>query len=90
MQAARLAFGAFDSVLMTAHTGVPAANMGGGASTVNSLFMPGGEDTTADLDGDNLTDLCDRLRNVKLLVIDKVSMRAGAQLEMISRRLDQV
>ena len=50
----------------------------------------GGDDITDDLDGDKLTDLCDRLRTVKLLVIDEVSMLSAVQLEMISRRLDQV
>jgi hypothetical protein len=70
VQAARLAFGEFDSVLMAAHTGVAAANMGGGASTVNSLFKLGGDDFTDDLEGDKLTELCARLSEVKLLVID--------------------
>ena len=90
VHATRLAFTSFDSVLMTAHTGVAAANMGGGASTVNSLFKITGDTEADDLEGDKLTDLCTKLQNVKLLVIDEVSMLSGLQLEMISRRLDQV
>ena len=70
--------------------GVAAANMGSGASTINSLFKLSADDMTADLDSEKLDELVTKLSKVRLLVIDEVSMVSAVQFEMISRRLDQV
>jgi hypothetical protein len=88
--AARLAFGDFDAVAMVAHTGVAAANMGSGATTIDRLFNLGGDKSEEDLSDQALDSLVESLKNVKLLVIDEVSTVGAAQFEMIHRRLEQV
>ena len=84
---ARRILGSFDAVKMIAHTGVAAANLGGGACTIDSLFQTQQVD---DLSSDALDRLVGQLRHVELLVIDEISMVGAGQFEMISRRLEQV
>jgi hypothetical protein len=85
VEAARLVFNTYDSVLLVAHTGVAAANMGGGAATINSVFKLTGKSLDDDLDGDKLNELVDKLALTKLVVIDEISTVGAAQFEMISR-----
>ena len=90
VEAARSIFKSFDSVLMVAHTGVAAANMGGGAATINSVFKFASNNMEEDLDGDRLNELVESLSKTRLIIIDEISTVGSAQLEMISRRLEQV
>lgn len=87
---ARQTFGSFGSVLTLAFSGVAAANLGDGASTIDSIFHTNSADAQADLRGDSLEHLVNRLRGVQLLVIDEISTVGAAQFAIISRRLDQV
>jgi DNA replication protein DnaC len=87
---ARLLFGNYDSVLKVAHTGVAAANMGGGASTIDSAFKLAGDDFSNDLDGERLSSLVEAFKHVKLVVIDEISTMSAVQFEMVHRRLEQV
>ena len=87
---ARKVFGSFDSVLLVAHTGVAAANLGGGAATINSVFKFPASSVEEDLDGDRLNELVERLSNTRLIIVDEISKVGSAQLAMISRRLEQV
>lgn len=87
---ARQTFGSFGSVLTLAFSGVAAANLGDGASTIDSIFHTNSADAQADLRGDSLERLVNRLRGVQLLVIDEISTVGAAQFAIISRRLDQV
>ena len=87
---ARQTFGSFGSVLTLAFSRVAAANLGDGASTIDSVFHTNSADARADLTGENLDRLVSQLRDVKLNVIDKISTVGAAQFEIISRRLDQV
>jgi hypothetical protein len=80
-----MAWNSFESVLLTAHTGVAAVNMGGGAATINSIFKLGGNSEDVDLDGDKLEDLVEELSETKLVIIDEISTVGAAQFEMISR-----
>ena len=73
-----------------AFSGVAAANLGDGASTIDSVFHTNADNARADLSGDSLDRLLEKLRHVKLLVIDEISTVGAAQFEIISRRLDQV
>jgi len=73
-----------------AFSGVAAANLGDGAGTIDSVFHTNSDDAKADLAGDSLDRLFEKLRHVKLLVIDEISTVGAAQFEIISRRLDQV
>jgi hypothetical protein len=75
---------------MVAHTGVAAANMGGGAATINSVFKFASNNMEEDLDGDRLNELVESLSKTRLIIIDEISTVGSAQLEMISRRLEQV
>ena len=82
--------GGFNTVALCAHTGVAAANLGGGASTLDSLFRLAGANADRDLDGEKLGALAQALESTKLIVIDEVSTLGAAQLEMVSRRMEQV
>jgi ATP-dependent exoDNAse (exonuclease V) alpha subunit len=84
---ARRILGKLDSVKMIAHTGVAAANLGGGATTIDSLFQT---QESEDLESEALDRLVEKLRDTELLVIDEISMVGAGQFEMISRRLEQV
>ena len=81
--------GRHSSIASVAHTGVAAANLGGGASTIDSLFKLGGKNEE-DLDGEALDALVKTFEHVEFLLIDEISTVGGAQFEMISRRLEQV
>ena len=85
VEAARMAWNSFESVLLTAHTGVAAVNMGGGAATINSIFKMGGNNADVDLDGDKLEELVEELSETKLVIIDEISTVGAAQFEMVSR-----
>jgi DNA replication protein DnaC len=85
VEAARMAWNSFESVLLTAHTGVAAVNMGGGAATINSIFKMGGNNADVDLDGDKLEELVEQLSETKLVIIDEISTVGAAQFEMVSR-----
>ena len=84
---ARRILGSFDAVKMVAHTGVAAANLGGGATTIDSLFRT---QEAEDLSSEALDRLVEQVRHAELLVIDEISMVGAGQFEMISRRLEQV
>ena len=84
---ARRVLGTFDAVKMVAHTGVAAANLGGGATTIDSLFQT---QDASDLGSEALDRLVELLRFTELLVIDEISMVGAGQFEILSRRLEQV
>ena len=86
----RSIFGRYDSVLTLAFSGVAAANLGGGAQTIDSVFHTNAETAFQDLVGDHLDRLVAQLRHVELLLIDEISTVGAAQLEIINRRLQQV
>ena len=46
----------YDSVRLVAHTGVAAANLGGGATTIDSTFRLVGDAGVEDLEGKGLDD----------------------------------
>ncbi len=73
-----------------AFSGVAAASLGDGASTIDSILHTNAQDAKADLHGEKLDVLVQRLRHVKLLVIDEISTVGAAQFMIVSRRLDQV
>ena len=77
-------------MLLVAHSGVAAANLGGGASTIDSIFRFGGDNKDQDLEGTALDELIKEIGDAELLVIDEISTVGAGQLEMISRRLEQV
>ena len=81
--------GDFKAVLMVAHTGVAASNMGAGAKTIDSIFKLAGDDGKDDLDGAKLHEFVESVRQSRLLVIDEISMVSAEQLELVSRRLEQ-
>ena len=87
---ARRTLGSFQSVLTVAFSGVAAANLGGGARTVDSIFHTNTKKAAQDLKGSDLDDLVALLRDVELLVIDEISTVGAAAFELISRRLEQV
>ena len=86
----RSVFGRYDSVLTLAFSGVAAANLGGGAQTIDSVFHTNSDHAIQDLVGDRLDRLAAQLRHVELLLIDEISTVGAAQLEIINRRLRQV
>ena len=88
--AARLSFKSFDAVAMVAHTGVAAANMGGGATTIDKFFKLAGDSGDADLEHERLDEMVAALSHIQLLVIDEISTVGAVQFEMIHRRLQQV
>ena len=90
MLAVRRILGDFDAVLSVAHTGVAAANLGGGAATIDSVFRLVGDGHEEDLMGDSLDALVETLGRCELLLIDEISTVGAAQFEMICRRLEQV
>ena len=87
---ARRTLGSFEAVLTLAFSGVAAANLGDGASTIDSVFHTNKGDAHADLEGDGLDRLVEKLRRVELLVIDEISTVGAASFEIINRRLQQV
>lgn len=86
----RRTLGSFQSVLTVAFSGVAAANLGGGARTVDSIFHTNSEEAVQDLIGEKLDGLVELLRDVELLVLDEVSTIGAASFEIMSRRLEQV
>jgi len=86
----RRALGSFRSVLTVAFSGVAAANLGGGARTVDSIFHTNSDDAAEDLRGEGLDKLVEELREVELLVLDEVSTIGAASFQIICRRLEQV
>ena len=85
----RFQLGDFKAVLMAAHTGVAASNMGAGAKTIDSIFKLAGEDCKEDLEGPKLHEFVESVRHSRVLVIDEISMVSTEQLELVSRRLEQ-
>ena len=90
VKAARRILGEFTAVKSVAHTGVAAANLGGGATTIDSVFQGGGDNAEEDLDGELLDRLVAEFADTELLLIDEISMVGAAQFELMSRRLEQV
>ncbi len=86
----RRMLGRFDSVLALAFSGVAAANLGGGARIIDSIFHTNVDEAQQDLVGEQLDRLVEELRHVELLLIDEISMVGAAQLEIVNRRLQQV
>ena len=86
----RRLFGRYRSVLTLAFSAVAAANLGGGAQTIDSIFHTNSQDALEDLIGDRLDRLVAELRRVELVLIDEISTVGAAQLEIINRRLQQV
>ena len=86
----RRTLGSFKSVLTLAFSGVAAANLGGGARTVDSIFHTNSDNAGEDKMGEQLDDLVEMLRDVEMLVLDEVSTIGAASFEIISRRLEQV
>ena len=67
----RRTLGSFQSVMTVAFSGVAAANLGGGARTVDSIFHTNSDQAVEDLIGSELDDLVKVLRDVELLVLDE-------------------
>ena len=67
---ARQTFGSFRSVLTLAFSGVAAANLGEGASTIDSIFHTNAADASTDLRGDRLDALVNRLRGVQMALME--------------------
>ena len=86
----RRVLGRFHSVLTLAFSGVAAANLGGGARTIDSIFHTNVDEALYDLVGEQLDRLVEELRHVELLLIDEISTVGAAQLEIVNRRLQQV
>jgi hypothetical protein len=86
----RRTLGSFQSVMTVAFSGVAAANLGGGARTVDSIFHTNSDNAVQDLIGEKLDDLVKILRDVEMLVLDEVSTIGAGSYEIISRRLEQV
>ncbi len=86
----RRRFRSYESVATMAFAGVAAANLGSGATTIDSIFHTNAADAAEDLVGDRLDALVELLRHVELLLIDEVSTCGAAALEIVSRRLQQV
>ena len=80
---------AFDAVIMVAHTGVAANNMGIGALTIDTFFKLAGENKEQDLTSEAADAFVAMVRQARMLVIDEISMVNPEQLLMISRRLEQ-
>ena len=87
---ARLLLGGYDKVLVVAHAGIAAANLGEGATTIDSVFRTNSEGAAEDLEGQQLEDFVARLQDVDLIVIDEISTVGAAQFEMMHRRMVQV
>ena len=78
-------FGA-GSVLRCAHTGVAASNMGVGAETISSLFKLGSKaESTRAID-----ELVKSLGQVRLVIVDEISMVGAQQFYAMSERLETV
>ena len=90
VQRVRQLFKNYDAVVVCAHTGVASANVGGGASTIDSIFKLRGAHAESDLEGAALDSFVEIFQGVELLVIDEISMVGAYQLEMMHRRLQQV
>lgn len=90
VQRVRQLFKKYDAVVVCAHTGVASANVGGGASTIDSIFKLRGAHAESDLEGAALDSFVETFQGVELLVIDEISMVGAYQLEMIHRRLQQM
>ena len=86
----RRRFRSYDSVATMAFAGVAAANLGSGATTIDSIFHTNHASAAEDLAGDRLDELVNLLEAVELLVIDEVSTCGAAALEIVSRRMQQV
>ncbi len=81
--------GNFDAVIMVAHTGVAANNMGTGALTIDTLFKLAGKNKDQDLSSEAADTFVAMVRQARMLVIDEISMVNPELLLMISRRLEQ-
>lgn len=79
----------FDAVIMVAHTGVAANNMGTGSLTVDTFFRLGGENKDQDLVSEKADGFKDAVKGARLLVIDEISMINPEQFYMMHRRLEQ-
>ena len=66
------------------------ANLGSGATTIDSIVHTNVVNAAEDLTGDRLDELTDLLQDVQLLVIDEVSTCGAAAFEIVSRRMQQV
>ena len=86
----RRRFRSYDSVVTMAFAGVAAANLGSGATTIDSIFHTNHASAAEDLAGDRLDELVNLLEAVELLVIDEVSTCGAAALGIISRLMQRV
>ena len=88
--AVRGVFGSEDSVVVGAHTGMAASNVGGGGRTLAGLFRTMGDSEPEHLTGDRLRELKKDIGRCRLLIIDEISMAGSQQLAAVSVRLQQV
>jgi hypothetical protein len=83
----------FNKFLVAAFTGVAASNVGGGARTLHDLFQLAKVNATSGelqpLQGADLEQLASNLDNLRLLVIDEVSMVSRTMLADIDMRLKE-
>ena len=86
---ARNIFGRQDAVVVTAHTGVAASNVGCGGRTIAGLFRTMGDEEPIPLRGAFLADLQRQLSQCRLLIVDEISMVWSQQLAAVSVRLQQ-
>ena len=73
-----------------AFSGAATVNLGGGSSTIDSIFHTNDAVANEDLHGESLDRLVAVLPDVDLLVIDEISTVGAAQFENVNRRLEQV
>jgi hypothetical protein len=77
------------SVLICAYTGKAAFNLS--AMTIHSLFhLPKGNQQMKNLSGTILKRLTEKLANLKLIIIDEISLVSSLNLLRISQRLQQI
>ena len=86
----RRQFGSYESVVTMAFSGIAAANLGAGATTIDSIYHTNAAGSEEDLTGQRLDSLWDTLKGVELLVIDEISTCGACALEIVNRRMKQL
>ena len=86
VRATREIFASDDSVIVSAHTGVAASNVGCGARTLASLFKTMGDSDQKTADGEALRALQRQFARCVLLITDEISMVGAQQFAATSIR----
>ena len=86
VRATREIFASDDSVIVSAHTGVAASNVGCGARTLASLFKTMGDSDHKPADGETLRALQRQFARCVLLITDEISMVGAQRFAAVSIR----